>query len=174
MSIVVATKPFCPRITRSKISKLTRDLQNAMKLVRASTERRKSWRKLENRPSWMKIVKKLGKKWDFQIKEADGLSGYIAVSHTHGLVIKCPYGASPSGMPTHAIFTRIVKFWTNDRDDNSHMFIQPLADVSTESCERAHAAIGDAVYQGIITKPAADDHDGNVALFMGKAVAIDW
>lgn len=165
MSLAVSLKPYCPRITRSKIAKLSRELRDAMKRVEYTSN-----------TTWHDVVKKLDRSWKFKFKEAEGLSGYIAISREHGLVVKCPYGASLEDKPDHAIFTEAVilrrRNW--DCDDNDYLFIQPLAKVDQKSRFRAHDAIAEAVSEGLIENSAPDDHDGNVAIFYNKAVAIDW
>lgn len=164
MSLAVSLKPYCPRITRSKIAKLSRELRAAMKLV-----------KYNDKTTWRNIVRKLDRSWGFRIKEAVGLSGYIAISKEHGIVVKCPYNAFLDEVPDHAIYTRTVPLKKRgDSDDNEYLFIQPLAKVDWASREKAHEAIADAVSRGEIENAADDDHDGNVAIFYGKAVAIDW
>jgi hypothetical protein len=164
MSFTVSLKPYCPRITRSKIAKLSHELRAAMNRV-----------KYTDKTTWRDVVRKLDPCWKFEIVRAAGLSGHIAISKTHGIVVKCPYNADIDATPDHAIFTRTIPLKRQSyADDNEYIFIQPLADVTANARSRACELIQEAVESGEIENAADDDHDGNVAIFYGKAVAIDW
>lgn len=157
----VSLKPYCPLITRSQIAKLTKELQHIVKQIG------------KNAKTWRRIARKLNKTWGFRRVSTSGMSNYIYISKKSGIVLKCPYGASMDEIPQHAIYTRAVPIPHAPYNDNEYIFIQPLADVSEKSRFTAHARIAEAVEAREIVG-CLDDHEGNVAVFNGKAVAIDW
>lgn len=161
----VSLKPVCPRITRSRIARLKRDLIEARKeLERASVALGNEKYEFE----WPEIIAKLKKKWALKYKEHDGCSNFLYISHKFGLVVKRSYLCrDPKNLPKAAIFTEIVP--CVDIEGATPIYIQPKADVSDYNAGRAYDAILDSNPRGM-----TDLHEGNVAVFRGEAVLIDW
>jgi hypothetical protein len=161
----VSLKPVCPRTTRSRIARLKRDLIEArQELERASVALGNE----KNEFEWPEIIQKIKKKWALKYKEHDGCSGYLYISHKFGLVVKRSYLCRRAeNLPQAAIYTEIVP--CNDVEGATPIYIQPKANVSRRSADRALAAIEDHNFRGM-----SDLHEGNVAVFCGEAVLIDW
>lgn len=129
------------------------------------------------RDDWRKAVKRISDKWGFEEKITEGLSTYIFVSTKYGVVLKRPCICSGDGRmvkPPFAIFTEMFKPKKRMPSYSSYKFIliQPLADVSEKSKEAAYRIISRV--NNNAKKRYSDLHENNVAIYDGKAVAIDW
>jgi hypothetical protein len=119
-------------------------------------------------PSWQKAAAVFAKKWGFVRKSTSGASDYVYISRKHKLVLKRSYlvGTKPvCAIPTMAIPCR----WESCEDEGQGpVYVQPLADVGWKAAGKAYGAIYDSSLGG------SDLHDGNVAIYNGQAVCIDW
>ena len=122
----------------------------------------------DSHPSWRKAAAEIAKKWGFVRKSTSGVSEYVYISRKHKLVLKRSYlcGTKPvCAIPTMAIPCR----WTSYNDEgHGPVYVQPLANVSWDAADKAYDAIQDSRIN------TSDLHDGNVALYNGQAVCIDW
>jgi hypothetical protein len=122
----------------------------------------------DDHPSWRDAASVFAKKWGFVRKSTSGVSDYVFISRKHKLVLKRSYlvGAKPvCAIPTMAIPCR----WQSCGDEGyGPVYVQPLANVSWAAADKAY----DAICNSRIS--INDFHDGNVALYNGMAVCIDW
>ena len=124
------------------------------------------------------VLKPLG----FRRKSVEGLSGTIFINKEIGIVVKRPYliERGNDDLPERAIPTKIIHVEDNiaeESDSSGPIYIQPLADVSQKAKDRAHRIlckifrVQDPEWA---SEEISDMHDGNVAMWNGKAVRIDW
>lgn len=162
----VSTKPECPMSVRSKIKKFRRDFVLALDEIREKMEDDFDHFSV----SWDEVCRKLRNKWGLQRMNHDGVSSFLFISKRHGFVVKRSYlCANDFERPPTAIFTESIPF-KNDSDDDGDgpVYVQPIAKVDWDSREAAYEAITESDFD------PADCHEGNVAIYRGKAVSIDW
>lgn len=158
----VSSKPTCP----TKLKKL---LYNFKKEVRAKYKKHAN--SVEH---WTDIVHLMPKKWGLVIKAHGGMSDVFFVSKKHGFVVKRPWCVGGvSEKPRCAIFTLQVPFRLKadieqDEEMNSPLFLQPFADT-----RKKYEAL-EAVEASRYARCSRDLHEGNVAVYDGKVVLIDW
>ncbi len=167
MSLTVSRRQFCPKPLRQTITRFKRDFLAQLKRVKAEFKRKDD--DLDS-GDWELVVKKLAKKWGLKKKYHDGMSGILFISKKKGFVVKRSYLCRDGyRFPKCAIWTKAIPFRSPyDDDSNGPVYVQPIADVSYRAADRAYEAIDDSDVR------TSDLHEGNVGIYRGKAVAIDW
>jgi len=147
-----------------KMNRVKADFVKAYKEISKTFDRNE----YDEHPSWRKAASVFAKKWGFVLKSTSGVSEYVYISRKHKLVLKRSYlcGNKPvCAIPTLAIPCR----WTGCEDEGrGPVYVQPLANVSWDATDKAYDAI---CYSSV---NISDLHDGNVAIYNGMAVCIDW
>ncbi len=165
-SLPVSHKPVCAKSVKVKIDKFANDFKKELKRLEKERSQKGGFIFSDD---WREVSRRLAKKWSLKRRTHDGVSGIIYISRKKGFVVKRPYFPRGEKIPKHAIYTKKISYNPYDAEYYfGSVCVQPIAKVDQFSRYLAYDAIDRSCY------PVTDLHEGNVGIYNGKAVAIDW